>query len=65
VVDEGSSRTAVDGQGSGVGLIGLRERVTLFGGDLEAGRTSSGYQVRAVLPLVAAQEPVLAVRSTP
>ncbi|MEY8039283.1 sensor histidine kinase [Saccharopolyspora cebuensis] len=37
--------------GSGYGLIGMRERVTLAGGALRAGRTEDGgYRVRAVFP---------------
>jgi signal transduction histidine kinase len=39
-----------EGRG-GHGLIGMRERVTLFGGRLEAGREDGGFRVRAVLPL--------------
>ncbi|ARF53411.1 sensor histidine kinase [Streptomyces gilvosporeus] len=42
---------AVTGLGTGRGLIGLRERVTLLGGDLEAGRTpGGGFAVTAVIP---------------
>jgi signal transduction histidine kinase len=38
--------------GKGHGLIGMRERVELFGGSLETGRTpDGGFRVRAVLPL--------------
>jgi signal transduction histidine kinase len=33
------------------GLIGMRERVALFGGSLSAGRAADGFEVRAVLPL--------------
>ena len=36
----------------GHGLIGMRERVALFGGDLQTGRVNGGgYRVRAVLPM--------------
>lgn len=41
-----------DGEGSGHGLLGMSERVALYGGDLRAGqRTGGGFQVRARIPL--------------
>lgn len=36
--------------GSGAGLIGLRERVSLIGGDLEHGRENGEFRLRAWLP---------------
>ena len=41
-----------DGAGSGLGLIGLRERVSVFGGRLEAGpHPLAGFRVAARLPV--------------
>jgi signal transduction histidine kinase len=40
-----------NGTGTGHGLIGMRERAALWGGQLDAGRTASGWVVRARLPL--------------
>ena len=38
--------------GSGHGLVGMRERAALFGGELEAGPAEDGgFRVRARLPL--------------
>jgi signal transduction histidine kinase len=50
IVDDGHSGS--NGAREGYGIAGMRERVKLFGGELEAGRRSDGgYAVRARLPL--------------
>jgi signal transduction histidine kinase len=38
--------------GTGHGLVGMRERVSMLGGRLETGyRAEGGFEVRATLPL--------------
>jgi signal transduction histidine kinase len=52
VLDDGPSSPAEAGEGSGRGLVGMRERAGQVGGRLEAGpRLGGGYAVRAWLPL--------------
>ena len=50
VTDDGPGQP--DGESSGHGLLGVRERVALFGGSFQAGnRAEGGFGLRALLPL--------------
>jgi signal transduction histidine kinase len=52
VLDDGSGPEGEDHSG-GHGLVGMRERAALFGGELETGRREygTGFRVRALLPI--------------
>jgi signal transduction histidine kinase len=52
VRDDGAGDGGDPGSSSGHGLIGMRERVALFGGELRAGRDpAGGFSVHARLPI--------------
>ena len=51
VTDDGRGRPSAPDRAGGFGLLGMRERVAVHGGELEAGpRRDAGYRVRANLP---------------
>ncbi|MEU7854704.1 histidine kinase [Nonomuraea sp. NPDC049141] len=51
VTDSGGRQMTRAGDGQGRGLIGLRERLALYGGTLRAGpRSGGGYQIKARVP---------------
>lgn len=66
VVDDGTGHDAQGGvDRGGHGLLGMRERVTMYGGRVEAGPgATGGFVVRAVLPLVTESPVVAPTRAT-
>ena len=57
VTDTGHGLEGPRGEGSRRGLAGMRERLSAFGGDVEAGpRAGGGFEVRARLPVRAREE---------
>jgi signal transduction histidine kinase len=54
ITDEGGRRwnpPHVDLTSGGHGIIGMRERVALYGGELSVGPRGRGFEVRASLPI--------------
>lgn len=55
VTDEGGIVPAPETEGAGLGLVGMRERVELFGGTVEAGSRGKGWRVHVTIPHQEAQ----------
>ncbi len=52
IEDDGRGAAAPNATGGGRGILGMRERASALGGELEAGpRPDGGFRVRATLPL--------------
>jgi signal transduction histidine kinase len=52
IVDDGAAAPVSAAAGGGHGLVGMRERVALYGGRLDVGRRASGgFVVRVLLPI--------------
>jgi signal transduction histidine kinase len=50
--DHGGVPQAQSGGGAGHGLVGMRERVKLYGGDLDTGPADGGgWRIRATFPI--------------
>ena len=51
IADDGAGRATL-AAGGGHGLVGMRERVALYGGRFDAGHSpGGGFAVRVVLPI--------------
>jgi len=52
ILDDGRGASVESGDEVGHGIVGMRERITVLGGEFSAGpRTGGGYQVHAIIPI--------------
>jgi signal transduction histidine kinase len=51
VIDRGGPTQGAPDSNGGHGIVGMRERVAMFGGELEAGPADGGFAVHATFPL--------------
>jgi len=52
ILDDGRGASADSGRGVGHGIIGMRERIAVLGGEFGAGpHSGGGYEVRARIPV--------------
>jgi signal transduction histidine kinase len=52
ILDDGRGASAESSEEVGHGIVGMRERITVLGGEFSAGpRTGGGYQVHAIIPI--------------
>src|SRR5690242_14376444 len=66
VGDDGHGHAGAGTAAPGRGLLGLRERLALYGGELDAGpRAEGGWQLRGVLPLTGPPVPGISVPGAP
>jgi len=60
IADRGDGARGTELEGSGHGLVGMRERVRMYGGELRAGeRAGGGFEVAVRLPLEGEEEAAL------
>lgn len=63
LTDDGRGPGHASGLSTGYGLLGLRERVSVAGGQLSTRFLEQGFEVRARLPVAAARPPVVQAES--
>jgi len=52
IVDDGRGASAESGNEIGHGIVGMRERIAVLGGEFSAGpKSGGGYQVHAIIPI--------------